>query len=219
MKLKINKKILEKNEDCAAVNRKFFKKNGIVCINMISSPGSGKTTTLEKTIQILKDKIQIGVIEGDLQTELDAQRIRATGAQAIQIETKGACHLSALQISNAVHRLKIDEIDIIIIENVGNLVCPSDFDLGEEKRVVLLSIAEGDDKCAKYPKAFAKADVLLINKIDLARHLDFDFKRVRRDALKLNKRLKIFEISAKTGKGMEDWCAWLTKATKTPKSI
>ncbi len=211
MKLQINRKILEKNEDCAATNRKFFAKKNILCINMISSPGSGKTTTLEKTINLLKDKINIAVIEGDLQTELDAQRIRATGAQAIQIETKGACHLSAAQVTNAIHALNIDEIDIIIIENVGNLVCPSDFDLGEQKRVVLLSIPEGDDKCAKYPKAFAKADVLLINKTDLLPHLDFDIKRVKKDALRLKKDLKIFEISAKTGSGLEDWCNWLTK--------
>jgi hydrogenase nickel incorporation protein HypB len=214
MKIKINRKILEKNEDCAAANQKFFAKKNILCINMISSPGSGKTTTLEKTINLLKDKINIAVIEGDLQTELDAQRIRATGAQAIQIETKGACHLSAAQITNAIHTLNIDEIDIIIIENVGNLVCPSDFDLGEQKRAVLLSIPEGDDKCAKYPKAFAKADVLLINKIDLLPHLDFDIKRVKKDALKLKKDLKIFEISAKTGQGMKDWCQWLIKAKK-----
>lgn len=211
MKLKINKKILAKNEDCAAANRKFLKGKNILCINMISSPGSGKTTTLEKTIKLLKNKINIAVIEGDLQTELDAQRIRATGAQAIQIETKGACHLSAAQVTNAIHTLKIDQIDIIIIENVGNLVCPSDFDLGEERRVVIVSVPEGDEKCAKYPKAFTKADVLLINKIDLLPHLDFDIKRIKKDALKLKKDLKIFEISAKTGSGLEDWCNWLTK--------
>jgi hydrogenase nickel incorporation protein HypB len=214
MKIKINKKILEKNEDCASANRKFFAKKNILCINMISSPGSGKTATLEKTINLLKGKINIAVIEGDLWTELDAARIRATGAQAVQIETKGACHLSAAQVTNAIHTLNTDEIDIIIIENVGNLVCPSDFDLGEQKRVVLLSVPEGDDKCAKYPKAFAKADVLLINKIDLLPYLDFDIKRVKKDALKLKKDLKIFEISAKTGQNMKDWCQWLKKAKK-----
>ena len=211
MKIQINKKILEKNEDCAAANRKFLKDKNILCINMISSPGSGKTTTLEKTINMLKGKVNIAVIVGDLQTELDASRIRATGAQAIQIETKGACHLSAAQVTNAIHTLDTDQIDIIIIENVGNLVCPSDFDLGEEKRVVLLSIAEGDDKCAKYPKAFAKADALLINKIDLLPHLDFDIEKAKQDALKLKKDLKIFEISAKTGARFEDWLNWLTE--------
>ena len=179
MKIKINKKILEKNEDFAAANRKFFKKKNIFCINMISSPGSGKTTILEKTAEALKDKINIAAIEGDLYTKLDAERIRAAGIQAIQIETKGACHLSAAQITNALHKLNTDRLDIIVIENVGNLVCPSDFDLGETVRVVVLSTAEGDDKCRKYPQSFAKADVLLINKIDLMKHLDFDIKKVK----------------------------------------
>lgn len=211
MKIKIGKKILAKNEDFAAVNRKFFKKKNILCINMISSPGSGKTTILEKTIGQLKKKINIAVIEGDLYTKLDAERIRATGVQAIQIETKGACHLNADQITNALHKLDTDNLDIIVIENIGNLVCPSDFDLGETMRVVVLSVAEGDDKCRKYPQSFAKANILLINKTDLLPHLDFDIKKVKKDALKLNKHLKIFEISAKTAAGMKNWFNWLTE--------
>jgi hydrogenase nickel incorporation protein HypB len=210
MKIKINKKILAKNEDFAAANRKFLKKNKLFCINMISSPGSGKTAILEQTAKALKNKIRLGVIEGDLYTEFDAKRILATGIPAIQIETKGACHLNAEQITIALHKLDTDNLDIVVIENVGNLVCPSDFDLGETARVVVLSVAEGDDKCAKYPKAFAQADVLLINKIDLMPHLDFDIKRVKKDALKLNKDLKIFEISAKTADGMKNWFKWLT---------
>jgi hydrogenase nickel incorporation protein HypB len=214
MKIKINKKILAKNEDFALANRKLLKNQKIFCINMISSPGSGKTTILAETIKQLKGKISIGVIEGDIQTELDARRIRAAGAQAIQIETQGACHLNAEQITNALGKLDTDILDIIVIENVGNLICPSDFDLGEEKRVVVLSLAEGDDKCAKYPISFAKADVLFINKIDLAKHLDFNVKRVRKDALKLNKNLKIFEISAKTLQGMGNWFNWLLKSAK-----
>lgn len=214
MKIKLNKKILAKNEDFAAANRKFFKKKNILCINMISSPGSGKTTILEQTAKALKDKIRIGAIEGDLYTKLDSQRILAAGIPSIQIETKGACHLNAEQITNALHKLDTDKLDIIVIENVGNLVCPSDFDLGETARAVVLSAAEGDDKCAKYPKAFAQADIFLINKMDLLPHLDFDIKRVRRDALKLNKDLKIFEISAKTAAGMENWFNWLEKAKR-----
>ncbi len=214
MKISVNKKILAKNEDFASANRKFFEKENILCINMISSPGSGKTTVLEQTAKNLKDKIRIGVIEGDLYTKLDSQRINATGIQAVQIETKGACHLTAEQVTKALHRLNTDELDIIVIENVGNLVCPSDFDLGETARAVVLSIAEGDDKCAKYPKAFAQADVLLINKTDLMPHLDFDTKRVRKDALKLKKDLKIFEISAKTAAGMESWYKWLITKLK-----
>jgi hydrogenase nickel incorporation protein HypB len=214
MKIKINKKILEKNEDFAAANRKFFKKKNILCINMISSPGSGKTTILEQTIKHLKDKIRIAAIEGDLYTKLDAERIRAAGIQAIQIETKGACHLTAEQITNALHKLDTDQLDIIVIENVGNLVCPSDFDLGETARVVVLSTAEGDDKCKKYPNSFVQADVLLINKIDLIGYLDFDVKMAKKDALKLNKDLKIFEISAKTTDGMKSWFRWLEKTKR-----
>jgi hydrogenase nickel incorporation protein HypB len=214
MKIKVNKKILERNEDFAESNRKFFKKKNIFCINMISSPGSGKTTILEKTAKALKNKINIAVIEGDLYTEFDADRIRKTGLPAVQIETKGACHLSAQQITKALHQLDTDKLDIVVIENVGNLVCPSDFDLGETARAVVLSTAEGDDKCAKYPKAFAQADVLLINKIDLVKHLDFNISRVKRDAKKLNKDLKIFEISAKTAKGMQGWFNWLINAKR-----
>ncbi len=210
MRIKIDKKILAKNEDFAVANRKFFKSKNLFCINMISSPGSGKTTILEQTAKALKGKIRIGVIEGDLYTKFDSERILKAGIPAIQIETKGACHLNAEQITAALHKLDTDNLDIIVIENVGNLVCPSDFDLGELARAVVLSVAEGDDKCAKYPKAFAQADVLLINKTDLLPHLDFDIKRVKKDALKLNKDLKIFEISAKTADGMENWFNWLT---------
>jgi hydrogenase nickel incorporation protein HypB len=214
MKIKVNKKILERNEDFAESNRKFFKKKNIFCINMISSPGSGKTTILEKTAKALKNKISIAVIEGDLYTEFDADRIRKTGLPAVQIETKGACHLNADQITQSLHQFDIDKLDIVIIENVGNLVCPSDFDLGETARAVVLSTAEGDDKCAKYPKAFAQADVLLINKIDLIKHLNFNISKVKREAKRLNKDLKIFEISAKTAKGMQGWFNWLLNAKR-----
>lgn len=214
MKIKIEKRILAKNEDFASANRNFFKRNNILCVNMISSPGSGKTTILEKTAKALKNKINIAVIEGDLYTEYDADRIRKTGLQAVQIETKGACHLIAEQITKAVHKLDTNKLNVIVIENVGNLVCPSDFDLGELARVVVLSTAEGDDKCAKYPKSFAQADILLINKIDLAKHLDFNIKKVKRDSRKLNKELKIFEISAKTTDGMDKWFNWLIKGCK-----
>ncbi|MDD5011929.1 MAG: hydrogenase nickel incorporation protein HypB [Phycisphaerae bacterium] len=217
MKIKIAQKILAKNEDFASANRKFFKRNNILCINMISSPGSGKTTILEKTAKALKKKINMAIIEGDLYTKLDAERILATGVKAVQIETKGSCHLSAEQITNTLHKLDADSLDIIVIENVGNLVCPSDFDLGEEIRAVVLSTAEGDDKCRKYPNSFAQADVLLINKIDLAKHLDFDAKKVKRDARRLNKDLKIFEISAKTTAGMDKWFKWLLKRSREAK--
>jgi len=217
MRIKIEQKILAKNEDFASANRKYFKRNNILCINMISSPGSGKTTILEQTAKALKNKLNIAVIEGDLYTEYDADRIRKTGLQAVQIETKGACHLSAEQITKAFHKLDAEKLDVLVIENVGNLVCPSDFDLGELRRVVVLSTAEGDDKCAKYPGSFAQADVLLINKMDIAKHVDFKISKAKRDARKLNKQLKIFEISAKTSAGMDKWYNWLLKRCKEAK--
>jgi hydrogenase nickel incorporation protein HypB len=184
---------------------------------MISSPGSGKTTILVRTICDLKGKIKVGVIEGDIQTDIDAERIRATEAPAIQINTEGACHLSAPQISRALKQLPLDDLDLILIENVGNLVCPSAFELGEAGKIVVLSVAEGDDKPVKYPAIFAKSKVLLINKIDLLSggHVDFDIEKVKADARKLNKDIRIFPISAKTGEGMDDWYKWLQKSIET----
>jgi hydrogenase nickel incorporation protein HypB len=176
---------------------------------MISSPGSGKTTILTRTITDLKDKLKIAVVEGDIQTEYDADRIRATGADAIQINTHGACHLTAEQVFRALHNLPLKDVGLVVIENVGNLVCPSAFELGESAKVVVLSTAEGDDKPAKYPGTFAKAAVVLINKIDLLHALDFDLDRVKADCRRLNHNIKIFEVSAKTGNGMLGWYDWL----------
>ncbi len=216
-KIEIGKKILSANEEYAAENSKLFKEQNLLCLNMISSPGSGKTTILTRTIDALKDKISFGVIEGDIKTDLDTQRIRQTGAAAIQIETQGSCHLSAAQISGALSQLLKDKLDLIFIENVGNLVCPSAFELGETAKVAVLSVAEGDDKPIKYPAIFAKSKAMLINKIDLleAEGLsDFDIERAKTDALKLNKALKIFPISARTGQGMENWYDWLAESVK-----
>jgi hydrogenase nickel incorporation protein HypB len=209
MKISIQKRILDANDQAAAANAAFFTQRKILCLNMISSPGSGKTTILSRTIEGLKDRVRIGVIEGDLKTDLDAQRIRRTGAPAIQIETSGACHLTALQVSAAVKELPTDSLDVIVIENVGNLVCPSAFELGESARVVVLSTAEGDDKPVKYPGTFAKASIVLINKIDLLGHVDFDVAKVQRDAKVLNPNVKIFAVSARTGEGLPDWYDYL----------
>jgi hydrogenase nickel incorporation protein HypB len=213
-KIEVGKKILSANEEYALRNSRFLTKLKIVCFNMISSPGSGKTTILSRTISDLKDKIKIGVIEGDIQTDLDAERIKATGAPAIQINTDGACHLSAAQINTALKNLPVDDLDLIFIENVGNLVCPSAFELGETAKIVVLSVPEGDDKPAKYPAIFAKSKALLINKIDLlgtGSQVDFDVERVKADARRLNKGIEIFPISAKTGEGMQNWFDWLLK--------
>lgn len=213
-KVKIGKKILSANEEYAVGNSRVLSKQKKLCLNMISSPGSGKTSILVRTINELKDRIKIGVIEGDIQTDIDAQRIRATEASAVQINTSGACHLSAAQVSGALERLGIDKLDLIFIENVGNLVCPSDFELGESAKIVVLSVAEGDDKPIKYPAIFSKSKVMLINKIDLLGAVDFDVERAKADARKLNRDIKIFPISAKTGEGMEDWCNWLVDSVK-----
>jgi hydrogenase nickel incorporation protein HypB len=210
----IGKKILSANEEYALKNRQFLAEQKKLCLNMISSPGSGKTTILTRTISELKDKIKIGVIEGDIQTDLDAERIRATAAPAVQINTNGACHLSAAQVSDALEKLPVNNLDLIFIENVGNLVCPSAFELGEDGKIVVLSVAEGDDKPAKYPAIFAKSKVLLINKIDLLEavgQVDFDIERVRADARRLNRAIEIFTISAKTVEGMDAWYNWLKK--------
>lgn len=214
-KVNVGKKILRANEEYAFKNTRFLAEHEILCFNMISSPGSGKTAILTRTISELKDKIKIGVIEGDIQTDLDAERIRQSKAPVVQINTRGACHLSAAQVNKALNNLPMDDLDLVFIENVGNLVCPSALELGEAGKLVVLSVAEGDDKPAKYPSIFARSKVLLINKIDLlaaGAQEDFDIERVKKDARKLNRGIEIFSISAKTGDGMTDWYEWLVKS-------
>ncbi len=217
-KVDVDKKVLSANEEFAFKNSWFLIEQKKLCLNMISSPGSGKTTILARTINELKDKVKIGVIEGDIQTDIDAERIRATQAPVVQINTDGACHLSAAQVSDALENLPVSDLDLIFIENVGNLICPSAFELGETGKIVVLSVAEGDDKPSKYPAIFAKSKVLLINKIDLLAgggQVDFDIERAKADARKLNKDIKIFPISAKTGEGMTDWYDWLIKSVQS----
>jgi len=216
-KINVGRKILIANEEYARRNKQFLAGHKILCLNMISSPGSGKTTILTRTINELKGKIKIGVIEGDIQTDIDARRIKAAGAPAVQINTNGACHLSAAQVSNALTKLPVKKLNLIFIENVGNLVCPSAFELGEDYKIVVLSVPEGDDKPAKYPAIFAKSKVLLINKIDLldaGLQVDFDIERVKTDARNLNRGIEIFPISAKTGAGFAEWCEWLISSTR-----
>jgi hydrogenase nickel incorporation protein HypB len=216
MKKRVNvgRKILIANEEYARKNSRFLAKQKKLCLNMISSPGSGKTTILVRMITELKNKIKIGVIEGDIQTDIDAKRIKATKAPVVQIETGGSCHLSAAQVSGALKNLPVSNLDLIFIENVGNLICPSAFELGEWGKIAVLSVAEGDDKPAKYPAIFAKSKALLINKIDLLTQVDFDIERVKADARKLNKGIEIFPISAKTGAGFTKWYDWLKESVK-----
>ncbi len=215
-KIDVVKKILGANEKYAFENVLFLAEHKKLCLNMISSPGSGKTTILTRTINDMRGRIKIGVIEGDIQTDIDAERISRTKAPVVQINTEGACHLSAAQVSAALKALPVKDLDLIFVENVGNLVCPSDFDLGENGKIVVLSVAEGDDKPIKYPAIFAKSKALLINKIDLLEGglVDFDIERAKTDARRLNKDMEIFPVSARTGEGMNDWYDWLGRSVK-----
>jgi len=208
--IKIEQDILYKNQMLGERNRGFFEAKDIMAINIISSPGSGKTTLLEKTLIKLKDKLPFYVVEGDQQTMRDADRINATGVPVIQINTGNGCHLDAEMIRNAVKKLNVKEKSVLIIENVGNLVCPSLFDLGEKHRIVLMSVTEGDDKPIKYPTAFMHAGICIFSKTDLLPHVDFDIEQAKTYARQVNPDIKFFELSAKSGDGMNEWCDWLT---------
>jgi hydrogenase nickel incorporation protein HypB len=209
----INRSLFAANNAMARSNREHFDEENLVVLNLISSPGSGKTTLLEHTIDQLGAEIRIGVIEGDIETERDAERIRAKGVPAIQLTTGGACHLDASMIHRGFHQLQKepggDTIDLLVIENVGNLVCPATFDLGEHKRVVLVSVPEGPDKPAKYPKAFTSSQVFLITKTDLLPHFDFEVAEAAREALALNPTLEVMDFSATTGEGFGVWLSYL----------
>ena len=205
----IHTSLLAANDEQAEKNRHHFEEFGGVAINLISSPGAGKTTLLEHTIEQLGDELRIAVIEGDIETERDAQRIRAKGVPVVQLTTGGACHLDARLVHKGFHRLveenNLKKLDILFIENVGNLVCPATFDLGEHKRVVLVSVPEGSDKPAKYPSAFYNTQLFLITKCDLLPHFDFSTKEARAEALRLNPELEILEIAAPQGNGLDAW--------------
>lgn len=202
-------KVLDKNDRQAESNREHFKEHNILAINLMSSPGAGKTSLLEKTIEILKDSIRIGVIEGDLETSKDAERIKAKGAPAYQITTGQACHLDAFMVHKGIHNLPLDELDVVFIENVGNLVCPASYDVGANINIVLLSVPEGDDKPEKYPVIFNKADAVIITKIDLLPYLEFDVEHVKSQIKKLNPKADILLISTKTSEGIDTWIDYL----------
>jgi hydrogenase nickel incorporation protein HypB len=207
----IERKVLEKNDQVAARNRSMFAERGIFVLNLVSSPGSGKTSILEKTFQGLRNEVKMAVIEGDVQTDLDAQRVTQYGVPVVQIVTLGGCHLEANLVQDALVKLDLTGIELLFIENVGNLVCPSGYDLGEAMKVVVLSTTEGDDKPLKYPAMIRNSSVLLINKIDLIPYVPCDLNALRSNAFQINPDLKIFEISCITGEGIPDWCDWLKK--------
>lgn len=205
----IERKVLEKNDRIAARNRELFRDRGVFVLNLVSSPGAGKTSLLEKTFEQLQGEMKMAVIEGDCQTDLDAQRVARYGVPAVQILTLGGCHLEANLVQDALRNLDLKELEVLFIENVGNLVCPSGYDLGEAMKVVVLSTTEGDDKPLKYPAMILNSAVLVINKIDLLPYLPCDLGVLRRNALKINPDLKVFEVSCTTGEGMVSWCEWL----------
>ena len=209
----VERKVLKKNDDLAAENRARFDGAGIFVVNLLSSPGAGKTTLLEQTIRLLDGRPRVAVVEGDVQTDNDARRIAETGAPVVQIVTNGACHLDARLVKDALGSLDIDGTELLVIENVGNLVCPASFDLGEHKKIVIASTTEGADKPAKYPNVFRVSEVCVLNKIDLLPHVDFDVDEFLNHARTINPALTFFHTSARTGEGLDEWVDWLRKST------
>lgn len=211
--------LLHANQEGADHNRAHFDEWGIICFNVMSSPGAGKTVLLEKTLVTLTDEFKIAVIEGDMTTELDADRLRQYGVPVIAINTGRSCHLDSKMVAGGIHRLAHEynpaEFDLVLVENVGNLVCPAEFEVGEHAKVALLSITEGDDKPLKYPVMFQEADCLLITKMDLAPHLDVDVNRIVDNVRQMNPQVKIIPVSAKTGDGLESWFDWVRSQVRS----
>ena len=214
MQIDMKQPILDKNDRLAQENRALFAEKRVFVLDLLASPGSGKTSTILATIEALRDEFNIAVIEGDIASDVDAKRIGAQGIAAVQINTGGACHLESDMIRRAVNALDLDNLDLIIVENVGNLVCPTDFDLGEGAKVMILSVPEGDDKPLKYPLMFSICDVLLVNKIDVAPYFNFSLEKCIERVKKLNPNIQVFPISALKGEGIEPWADWLREQTK-----
>ncbi len=214
----VERKVLEKNDEIARQNRELFSRHGVFVVNMVSSPGAGKTSILERTLEHLQGKIPTAVIEGDVQTDLDAQRVARYHVPAVQILTRGGCHLEAHLVREALKNIDLTGLRLLIIENVGNLVCPSNYDLGEAMKVVVASTTEGDDKPLKYPAMFRNAAILLINKIDLLPYLNCDLATLKGNALKINPSLLVFETSCTTGQGIPEWCDWLSRQSLAPQA-
>ena len=212
--LEIKESIFADNDRQADALRQELKERGVFLLNLMSSPGAGKTTTLVQTLSLLKDKLAIGVMEADIDSDVDAKTIAKTGVRSIQLHTGGMFHLDADMTRQGIEGLDVTDLDLAILENVGNLVCPAEFDTGAAKNVMILSVPEGDDKPLKYPLMFEICDVVLINKIDVLPYFDFDMERVKEAIHRRNENALIFPISAKTGEGMKEWAAWLEEAVK-----
>lgn len=217
MEIQIKADLLGNNEDQALINRTRYNQHGVFCINVMGSPGAGKTTLLERTIDMLKDKISIAVIEGDIYTAKDAERIEAHGIPVVQINTEGACHLDAPMVNKVLDRFELEKLDLMIVENVGNLVCPVEFNTGEHIKVAVLSIIEGDDKPLKYPLIFRESEAVVLNKVDLAPFCDADIEQMKQDLRSINPNINIFSVSCRTGEGLEAWSQWLLSETNKPR--
>lgn len=219
MKVKLVSNILDANTAMAAENRRRFQQEKIFVLNLMSAPGAGKTSILEKTIARLKDRVSMAVIEGDICTTKDAERIAALGVEAVQINTDGACHLDANMMASALANLELNSLDLLVVENVGNLVCPAEFDLGEDLKAMVLSVTEGNDKPFKYPLMFRESKAILVNKIDLLPYTEFDVEALRRDLAEINPGAEVFLVSARTGEGIEAWASWLERKVKEKKDF
>ena len=212
--IEVKRSIFEDNNADADKLRAELKSEGTFLLNLMSSPGAGKTTTLKRTISMLKDEMKIGVMEADIDSDVDAQAISETGVRAIQIHTGGMCHLDADMTRQGIREFGTKDLDFVVLENVGNLVCPAEFDTGSTKNAMILSVPEGDDKPLKYPLMFQVCDVVLINKMDVLPYFDFDVEKCKENILYRNPNAKIFEVCAKTGEGIDDWCNWLENEVK-----
>ena len=219
MEIEIIQNVMQYNKDEAENNRLLFKKNKILVINLLSAPGAGKTSLIIETIKRLEPEIKIGVIEGDISSTYDAQKIKKLISAVVQINTGGTCHLNASMISQALKKLDIPNINILFIENVGNLICPVGFDLGEDFKIVLSSVSEGDDKPVKYPKIFIKANLVLLNKMDMIDYSDFSIEFFKKKTRELNNSINILELSCKSSEGLAEWTEWLIKNFKEKTSI
>jgi hydrogenase nickel incorporation protein HypB len=215
--IKVGEDILGANEEKARTNKQQLDKNTVFTINIMSSPGAGKTSVILSTINRLKDRIKMAVIEGDVASSVDAEKVSRLGIPVVQINTAGGCHLDANMVESAINSLPLEETDLLFIENVGNLICPNAFSLGEDRRIMISSLPEGDDKPYKYPAMFADTDIILLNKTDLQPYLDFSFDNFRKSVINLNSDATIFPVSCKTGDGMGDWFAWLEAEVKKKK--
>ncbi len=215
MEIEVLEGVFDANEMIAAENRRLLEAGGTFMVNLMAAPGAGKTSVVLKTIEAIGQGFSCAVIEGDIAGKIDSERIAAAGVPAIQINTGGSCHLEAKQVNRALGRLDLEALDLVIVENVGNLVCPAEFRIGEDLKVMILSVAEGDDKPLKYPLMFSESQVLLVNKTDLLEHTDFDIDRLKQTVRRMNPKINIFEVSCRTGDGISNWAAWLAERVRT----